>query len=163
MYYGDRPKCLDGGRFHITSISPHSPNDHYTNLSKLYCHRLAVHRHALANITSIHCQFGYQPVHELGTRVLQGPTEVSQGRTTSHAVASIQRLIPPSIRCQSCANPMSINCKSDANPISIRVIPRQPSINPRQIRRQSKANNPPILATGASIRCQSSANLMPIQ
>ena len=101
--------------------------------------------------------------HKRGTSVLQGPTEVSQGRTTSHAVVSIQRLIPPSIRCQSCANPMSINCKSDANPISIRVIPRQPSINPRQIRRQSKANNPPILTTGASIRCQSSANLMPIQ
>ena len=141
----------------------HPPHICQRRSPKLDCHGLAGHCHALTQIMPIICQSEDSSAHKRGTSELQGPTEVSQGRTTSHAVASIQRLIPPSIRCQSCANPMSINCKSDANPISIRVIPRQPSINPRQIRRQSKANNPPILTTGASIRCQSSANLMPIQ
>ena len=119
----------------------HPPHICQRRSSKLDCHGLAGHCHALTQIMPIICQSEDSSAHKRGTSELQGPTEVSQGRTTSHAVASIQRHIPPSIRCQSKANrlptrtdilpfrPCSMKCHSSVHYQSV-ANPRQSRVNP---------------------------------
>ena len=124
--------------------------------TQIYQKCIVTDRHALANITSIHCQFGYQPVHELGTRVLQGPTEVSQRRTIQ------------TVRFHSGANPLlplcqySPICQSNVNLGLIRQSIHNTDTMLSKDQCQEIHNNPmPILIASVnpmSIQCQSTAN-----
>ena len=134
---------------------------------------------------SIHRQSPYQPVHELGTRLLWGPTTGLDGgrfranrtwleplhpRVEADLVPI--RANPLTILYQSIANPMSIQCQSGPNPIN----PRLPtshhsgtntltiqSVNPLPIPRFNV--NLPVLDQSINPRTildQSYANPLPI-
>ena len=97
--------------------------------SKLDCHQLAADWHALANVTSTPCQSENNPVTDMGTSLLLGPTEVSRRRTiqTIHFIFNktplkLQSFFPI---CQSStnmpiidqsANPMPIDLPNRSNP-----------------------------------------------
>ena len=132
---------------------------------------------------SIHRQSPYQPVHELGTRLLWGPTTGLDGgrfranrtwleplhpRVEADLVPI--RANPSTILHQSIANPMSIQCQSGPNPIqSIQGCPPRTTRGPTDWQ-----SNPSIhyqypdsmsicqSSTNPSIPEQSWTNLTPI-
>ena len=141
QYVNPRPICQSNATQTASHIHIPRPYIHQRQSLKMHCHKLAVHRHALAQITSIPCQSEDSCVYKRGTSVLCGPTEVSPRRTISHALTDtkrkpIQRQSSNSIQIQDqSANPIPILDQSgNPSPIHQSNANPRPSGNPSQIR-----------------------------
>ena len=130
------------------------PHIYQHQSSILDCDQLAGHCHTSTHTMPILCQSENSSAHKRGTRVLQGPTEVSRRGTISrqghrHSRANRTSLEPMSIHLQSDTNPVPIDCQS--NVIQVPIHP-----NPMPIRCRPSGNPLPM-------RCHSCANPFPIQ